>query len=64
MTAKDSNIIQELIICAIEILNVNYELGNISDIIDMCEYLPLIEKAKLKSISYKYETLFNEILGI
>ena len=29
----------------------------------MCKHLTLIEKAKLKGISYKYEVLFNRILG-
>ena len=59
MTAEDSNINQEVMICVIEILDANYKKVNISDIVDIYEYLTLIEKAL-----YKYETLFNRILGI
>ena len=63
MTAEDSDIIQEVTIYAMEILDTNYNLVNISDVIHMHEYLTLIEKAKLKGISCKYEVLFNRILG-
>ena len=51
-------------ICVTEILDTNYKKVNISDIVDMYEYLTLTKKAKLKSILCKYKTLFDRILGM
>ena len=48
----------------IEILDNDYKKVNVSDIIDSFSHLSLEEQSKLKSLLYKYEILFDGILGI
>ena len=48
---------------ATEILDADYQKANISDIVDEYQHLTNEEKSKLKSILFKYESLFDGTLG-
>ena len=60
---EDSICIQEVTVQATEILDTDYKKVNMLDIMNSYTYLLLDKQNKLKSLLYKYKTLFNSTLG-